>query len=122
MLLPGAAGQPVAGSQAGGAVLQGARQDQGQFQAAVAMDGHAPSAGHVGEVQGGAGGGIHEDPGHLGPAQAPLKKLQGWYRHHLLVLSGNTRVLHDALAAVRAAIKIDKEVESTIDIDPMGMM
>ncbi|HQR41295.1 MAG TPA: primosomal protein N', partial [Gemmatales bacterium] len=58
----------------------------------------------------------------LGPAAAPLKKLEGWYRHHLLVLAGNSKTLHDALKQVQAAYQSVEGVEVTIDIDPVGMM
>src|SRR5512133_1589814 len=70
VLLPGAAGQPVAGAQVGRAVLQGAGEDQGQFGAAMAVQGHAHPAGHAGQVQGGASGGIPQELGHVGAAQA----------------------------------------------------
>src|SRR5512133_2713158 len=70
VLLPGAAGQPVAGAQVGGAILQGAGQDQGQLGAAMAVEGHAHPAGHAGQVQGGAGGGIPQELGHVGATEA----------------------------------------------------
>lgn len=58
----------------------------------------------------------------LGPAEAPLKKLEGWYRYHVLVLSGSVKILHGALKAVQAAYQPVDGVEVTIDVDPMGMM
>lgn len=58
----------------------------------------------------------------LGPAAAPLKKLEGWYRHHLLVLTGTSHTLHAALKAVQSAYQPIDGVEVTIDIDPVGMM
>jgi primosomal protein N' (replication factor Y) len=58
----------------------------------------------------------------LGPAAAPLKKLEGWYRYHLLVLAGNSKTLHDALQHVKTGYETSKEVEVTIDVDPAGMM
>jgi primosomal protein N' (replication factor Y) len=58
----------------------------------------------------------------LGPAEAPLKKLEGWYRHHLLVLSGSARLLHESLRAVEKTLVPPGGVEFTIDIDPMNML
>ncbi len=58
----------------------------------------------------------------LGPAEAPFKRLEGWYRQHVLVLSGSVKVLHGALHEVLAKMEPSDEVELTIDIDPMSMM
>ena len=58
----------------------------------------------------------------LGPAEAPLKKLEGWYRHHVLVLAGSANILHAALKTVQAVYVPLEGVELTIDIDPVGMM
>lgn len=58
----------------------------------------------------------------LGPAEAPLKKLEGWYRHHVLVLAGSANTLHAALKAVQGTYVPLEGVELTIDIDPVGMM
>ncbi|HMO35353.1 MAG TPA: hypothetical protein PKA06_04865, partial [Gemmatales bacterium] len=57
-----------------------------------------------------------------GQAEAPLKKLEGWFRYHLLVLSGSVKTLHNCLKAVQAAYETRDDVEVTIDIDPVGML
>lgn len=58
----------------------------------------------------------------LGPAQAPLKKLEGWYRHHLLVVSATSKRLHAALTAVKAKFEHADDLEFSIDVDPMNML
>lgn len=58
----------------------------------------------------------------LGPAEAPMKKLEGWYRHHALVLSGSSNILHTALKAVQSHFEPAEGVEVTVDIDPVGML
>jgi len=58
----------------------------------------------------------------LGPAQAPLKKLEGWYRHHLLVLSGSVKALHEVIRGVRDGYEAAEGVEVSIDVDPMSML
>jgi primosomal protein N' (replication factor Y) len=58
----------------------------------------------------------------LGPAQAPLKKLEGWYRHHLLVVSATSKQLHAALTAVKAKFEHADDLEFSIDVDPMNML
>lgn len=58
----------------------------------------------------------------LGPAEAPLKKLEGWYRHHALVLAGSSSTLHNALKSVQSKYEAAEGVEVTIDVDPVGMM
>lgn len=58
----------------------------------------------------------------LGPAEAPLKKLEGWYRYHVLVLSGSVKTLHGTIRAVQAAYEAIEGVEITVDIDPVGML
>ncbi|MFT3881258.1 MAG: primosomal protein N' [Gemmatales bacterium] len=58
----------------------------------------------------------------LGPAEAPLKKLEGWYRYHALVLAGSSTTLHNALKSVQSKYEPAEGVEVTIDVDPVGMM
>jgi primosomal protein N' (replication factor Y) len=58
----------------------------------------------------------------LGPAPAPLKKLEGWYRHHLLVVSSAVKPLHTAVKTVRDNFKTVEGVEVSVDVDPMSML
>lgn len=46
----------------------------------------------------------------------------GWYRHHLLVLSGSVKALHEAIRSVRDGFEAVEGVEVSIDVDPMGML
>ncbi len=58
----------------------------------------------------------------LGPAEAPLKKLEGWHRWHALVLTGSPGPLHAALKTVQGKFEAAEGVEVTVDVDPVGMM
>lgn len=58
----------------------------------------------------------------LGPAEAPLKKLEGWHRWHALVLTGSPAPLHAALKVVQGKFEAAEGVEVTVDVDPVGMM
>jgi primosomal protein N' (replication factor Y) len=58
----------------------------------------------------------------LGPAPAPLAKLRGKYRFHLLLVSEQRRVLRDILQTVIEDLKTPDEVQWVVDVDPGDML
>ncbi|MGL4370490.1 MAG: replication restart helicase PriA, partial [Spirochaetota bacterium] len=57
----------------------------------------------------------------LGPAPAPLEKIGGNYRHHLIIKAKSTEILKTAARAAYAAYK-GTEPYLEIDIDPYDML
>lgn len=57
----------------------------------------------------------------VGPAQAPLAKLRGRYRYHLLLKGQSSGELRAALAAVLDTLGDEAEAV-TVDVDPLDMM
>jgi primosomal protein N' (replication factor Y) len=59
----------------------------------------------------------------LGPAEAPLSKLEGYYRRHILLKAGAGESLAELLAgpAGEALAKLRK-VQVVVDVDPLAMM
>ena len=57
----------------------------------------------------------------LGPAAAPLAKLQGRFRFHVLVTSPNRALLRDVVR-VAQDMPTGNHVQFAIDIDPMSML
>ena len=57
----------------------------------------------------------------LGPAPAPLAKIGGNYRHHIILKSAQIKVLRAAAVSVRIAFK-SNDVYLEIDVDPADMM
>jgi len=58
----------------------------------------------------------------LGPAAAPLAKLRGRFRFHLLLISSQPRELHDTIQSVMNDIKTPDDVQWIVDVDPSDML
>jgi primosomal protein N' (replication factor Y) len=58
----------------------------------------------------------------LGPAEAPVFRLKGYYRYHFQLQSPSPGVLHQLLRAVLPVVRPPAGVEFTIDIDPLNML
>jgi primosomal protein N' (replication factor Y) len=58
----------------------------------------------------------------LGPVEAPLKKLEGYYRLHMQLLSASAKELHDLLRQTVLKTTPPGGVDVAIDIDPMNLL
>jgi primosomal protein N' (replication factor Y) len=58
----------------------------------------------------------------LGPAEAPVFRLKGYFRFHFQLQSASSAVLHQVLRAVLPAVRVPQRVELTVDIDPQDML
>jgi primosomal protein N' (replication factor Y) len=58
----------------------------------------------------------------LGPAEAPIYRLKGYYRHHFQLQSGSASALHDLLRLALASMRVPGGVEFTVDVDPLSML
>ena len=58
----------------------------------------------------------------LGPASAPLERLEGRWRYHCLLKASRVSTLAKWLAGARRNIRVPGGVRLDIDIDPMSMM
>ncbi|MCP4195130.1 MAG: primosomal protein N' [Planctomycetaceae bacterium] len=58
----------------------------------------------------------------LGPAPAPIEKLRGKYRFHMLLQIISITRLKEALRAAQAAVHAPDDVQWIIDVDPIDMM
>jgi primosomal protein N' (replication factor Y) (superfamily II helicase) len=58
----------------------------------------------------------------LGPAEAPVFRLKGYYRFHFQLQSPNSAVLHQVLREVLPAARPPANVEFTLDVDPHNML
>jgi primosomal protein N' (replication factor Y) len=58
----------------------------------------------------------------LGPAEAPVFRLKGYYRFHFQMQSPSPGALHQLLRLVLATVRPPAGVEYTIDIDPLNML
>ena len=58
----------------------------------------------------------------LGPAEAPVFRLKGYFRYHFQMHSASSGVLHQVLRAVLPSVKVPSGVELTVDIDPQDML
>ncbi len=58
----------------------------------------------------------------LGPAEAPVFRLKGYYRFHFQMQSASAALLHQVLRAVLPTMRPPSGVEFTLDIDPYSMM
>jgi primosomal protein N' (replication factor Y) len=58
----------------------------------------------------------------LGPAEAPIYRLKGYYRFHFQLQSGSASVLHDLLGMVLTSVRVPGGVEFTVDVDPLNML
>ncbi len=57
----------------------------------------------------------------LGPAEAPVFRLKGFYRFHFQLQSGSSALLHQVLRSVVPAVRPAKGVALTVDVDPHDM-
>jgi primosomal protein N' (replication factor Y) len=58
----------------------------------------------------------------LGPAEAPVFRLKGYYRFHFQLQSPSPATLHQLLRAVLPAQRTPASVEFTLDVDPFNML
>jgi primosomal protein N' (replication factor Y) len=58
----------------------------------------------------------------LGPAEAPVFRLKGYYRFHFQLQSPSSGFLHQILHAVLPTVRLPHGVELTVDIDPQDML
>jgi primosomal protein N' (replication factor Y) len=58
----------------------------------------------------------------LGPAEAPVFRLKGYYRFHFQLQSSSSAALHQLLRAVVPAVRAPNGVELTVDVDPLNML
>ena len=57
----------------------------------------------------------------LGPAEAPVFRLKGYYRYHFQLQSPSPGALHKALRAVMPTLSPPSGVEVAVDVDPSSM-
>jgi primosomal protein N' (replication factor Y) len=58
----------------------------------------------------------------LGPAEAPVFRLKGYYRFHFQLQSPSPAALHQLLRAVLPTLRSPAGVEFTTDVDPLNML
>jgi primosomal protein N' (replication factor Y) len=58
----------------------------------------------------------------LGPAEAPIFRLKGYYRFHCQLQSPSSGLLHQLLRAVLPALRPPRGVDYTVDVDPLNML
>lgn len=58
----------------------------------------------------------------LGPAEAPVFRLKGFYRFHFQIQSPSAATLHELLRAVLPSARTPAGVEFTLDVDPLNML
>jgi primosomal protein N' (replication factor Y) len=58
----------------------------------------------------------------LGPAEAPVFRLKGYYRYHFQLQSPRPGALHQVLRAVLPTQRPPAGVEFTLDVDPFNML
>jgi primosomal protein N' (replication factor Y) len=58
----------------------------------------------------------------LGPAEAPVFRLKGYYRFHFQLQSPSSALLHHVLREVVPRTRAPADVEFTIDVDPLNML
>lgn len=58
----------------------------------------------------------------LGPAVAPISRLNDHHRRHILVLSSDSRHLHAMIRAALASCRPDGGAEVAVDVDPGNML
>ncbi len=58
----------------------------------------------------------------LGPAEAPVFRLKGYYRFHFQLQSPNSGTLHQVLRTVLPDQRTPAGVEFTLDVDPFNML
>jgi primosomal protein N' (replication factor Y) len=58
----------------------------------------------------------------LGPAEAPVFRLKGFYRYHFQLQSPSPATLHQVLRRVLPTLNAPAGVEFTLDVDPFNML
>jgi primosomal protein N' (replication factor Y) len=58
----------------------------------------------------------------LGPAEAPVFRLKGYFRFHFQLQSASAAALHQLLRAVLPTVRPPNGVEFTLDVDPFNML
>ncbi|MCA9774645.1 MAG: primosomal protein N', partial [Myxococcales bacterium] len=58
----------------------------------------------------------------LGPAPAPMVKLQGRFRYHVFLKGPSARLLHEAVAALRIGQSLPPGLDVDIDVDPQSSL
>jgi primosomal protein N' (replication factor Y) len=58
----------------------------------------------------------------LGPAEAPVFRLKGYYRFHFQLQSASAAALHHVLRAALPGLRPPAGVEFTLDVDPFNML
>jgi primosomal protein N' (replication factor Y) len=58
----------------------------------------------------------------LGPAEAPVFRLNGYYRFHFQLQSASPARLHEVLREVLAVVRPPSGVEFQVDVDPFNML
>jgi primosomal protein N' (replication factor Y) len=58
----------------------------------------------------------------LGPAPAPVFRLQGYSRFHFQLHSASPTALHQVLREVLTTVHLPGGVEQTVDVDPLSML
>jgi primosomal protein N' (replication factor Y) len=58
----------------------------------------------------------------LGPAEAPVFRLKGYYRYHFQLQSPSAALLHQVMRTLLDTIRTPAGVEFTVDVDPFNML
>jgi primosomal protein N' (replication factor Y) (superfamily II helicase) len=58
----------------------------------------------------------------LGPAEAPVFRLKGYFRFHFQLQSPSSAALHQLLREVLPTVRVPHGIELTVDIDPQDML
>jgi primosomal protein N' (replication factor Y) (superfamily II helicase) len=58
----------------------------------------------------------------LGPAEAPVFRLKGYFRYHFQLQSPSPGALHQLLRQVLGAVRPPTAVDCTVDVDPLDML
>jgi primosomal protein N' (replication factor Y) len=58
----------------------------------------------------------------LGPAEAPIFRLKGYFRYHFQMQSASAGMLHQVLRAVLPTLRTPSGIEYTVDVDPFNML
>jgi primosomal protein N' (replication factor Y) len=66
-------------------------------------------------------GGSQTDVRLLGPAEAPVFRLKGYYRYHFQLQSPSPGALHKLFRAVLPTLNPPTGVELAVDVDPVNM-
>ena len=69
-----------------------------------------------------ADGAAHAPLRLLGPAEAPVFRLNGYYRFHFQLQSASPARLHEVLREVLAVVRPPSGVEFQVDVDPFNML